>query len=271
MFGIIKNVLKKLNKKKKIFVPYLVNTNELLKGKNIIITGGSSGIGYAIAKEFSDLGGNIVIAGSNEKRLIDATNSIDNSKYVIMDLEHIEKIDESIMRAVEMFDKPVIDILVNCAGITDKNHFLSVSQEEFERVLKINVEGYYFCSQSVSKIMIKNKTEGHILNVSSSSESRPASGPYKISKWAIRGMTLGLAQELLPYGIIVNAIAPGKTATPMMKKESDKNIACSGQPVERYCDPKEIAQLASFMVSDAGNMIVGDTFFISGGNGTITI
>ena len=124
--------------------------------------------------------------------------------------------------------------------------------------------------QAVGKYMIENKIRGHILNVSSSSALRPAWTPYQMSKWAIRGFTMGLADTLLPYGIIVNAIAPGQVATSMLGKNETDSIDNRSTPIGRYAEPDEIANLATFMVSNMGEMIVGDTFYITGGSGTIS-
>lgn len=127
-------------------------------------------------------------------------------------------------------------------------------------------------SQATAKFMIENPIKGHILNVTSSSALRPAWAPYQMSKWAIRGLTVGMADVLMPYGIVVNVIAPGPTATPMLgKNERDDNIYHPTVPAGRYAVPSEIVALATFMVSDMGNMIVGDTFYMTGGSGTITL
>ena len=119
--------------------------------------------------------------------------------------------------------------------------------------------------------MIENKIKGHILNVTSSSALRPAWTPYQISKWAVKGMTKGLADMMISHGIVVNAIAPGPTATPMLGKSETDCIYESYNPSHRYAMPEEIAALAVFMVSGAGDMIVGDTFYMTGGSGTITL
>ena len=91
-----------------------------------------------------------------------------------------------------------------------------------------------------------------------------------MSKWAIRGFTLGLADMLLPYGIVVNAIGPGPVATEMLGREAGDSLYKAGQPSGRYAAPEEIANLAVFMVSGMGDMIVGDTFYITGGSGTLS-
>ena len=95
--------------------------------------------------------------------------------------------------------------------------------------------------------------------------------PYAISKWGITGLTKGLADILIPYGITVNAIAPGPTATAMLGKDTESDISHDTSPIGRYATPQEIANLALYMVSDMGNLIVGDTFYITGGSGTISL
>lgn len=120
-------------------------------------------------------------------------------------------------------------------------------------------------------VMLNKGIKGHILNVTSSSALRPAWTPYQMSKWAVKGLTLGLADMMIPHGIVVNAIAPGPTATPMLGKEAGDNIYEPYTPSRRYAMPEELASLAVFMVSGAGDMIVGDTFYMTGGSGTITL
>ena len=117
-------------------------------------------------------------------------------------------------------------------------------------------------SQLVSKYMVDNHIHGHILNISSSSGARPA---------AVNGFTRGLADTLIQYGVVVNAIAPGPTVTPMINKNNEDNLYSERSLAKRFIMPEEIANLAIFLVSDAGNMIVGDTVYCSGGSGIITL
>ena len=119
--------------------------------------------------------------------------------------------------------------------------------------------------------MIARRIKGHILNVSSASALRPAWTPYHISKWAIKGFTVGLAEKLLPHGIIVNAIAPGPVATGMLGKKEGDSIEMPSQPSGRYALPEEIASMAAYLVSDLGNLIVGDTIYMTGGSGIISL
>ena len=183
---------------------------------------------------------------------------------------NIEAIPDLVRKAATLFPENRIDILVNSAGVNSENSFLEVNEKEYDKIMDINAKGTFFMSQAVAKFMIENKIHGHILNISSSSALRPAWTPYQMSKWSIRGFTMGLADILLPYGIIVNAIGPGQTATEMLNVKKGDSIYNPGVVAGRYEMPEEIAQLATYMVSDAANMVIGDTFYITGGSGTIT-
>ena len=187
-----------------------------------------------------------------------------------MNILDIPAISKQIHSAAAKFKENRIDILVNAAGVINHSDFFHMTEEEYDAIMDVNVKGTFFVSQAMGKYMMEKKVKGHILNVSSSSALRPAMSPYRMSKWAIRGFTLGLAEVLLPYGIIVNAIAPGPVATGMMNKREGDNLYKANQPSGRYATPEEIANLAVFMVSDMGNLIVGDTFYITGGSGTIS-
>lgn len=125
-------------------------------------------------------------------------------------------------------------------------------------------------SQAIINYMITNKIKGNILNVTSSSALRPAISPYILSKWGERGLTLGMAKKYLPYGIIVNGIAPGSTATAMVKNNDLNDLNCDYTPTKRYIAPEEIGNIATILVSDMGKMIIGDTVYITGGAGIIT-
>lgn len=183
----------------------------------------------------------------------------------------IKSMPDKVRCAAEKFPENRIDILVNSAGLNGHSNFENMTEDEFDSIMDVNAKGTYFMSQAVSQLMIEKKTKGHILNVASSSALRPASTPYCMSKWAVRGLTLGLADVLLPYGIVVNAIAPGPVATPMLGKQEGDAIDNPAIVSGRYAMPSEIASLAVFMVSDMGNLIVGDTYFMTGGSGLITL
>lgn len=263
--------------KEKNIMPIIIPTEKekLLNGKVALITGGSSGIGFAIAKSFIASGAKVIIAGSNQKRLDKAINLISDkggvAESILIDVKDVNLLPKKIEVACSLFEENRIDILVNSAGILSKHDFWNTDLTEYDNIMDTNAKGTFFMSQAVGKQMIQKNIHGHILNVTSSSALRPAWTPYQISKWAVKGLTLGLADMMIPYGIVVNAIAPGPTATPMLSKREGDSIYEPYTPCKRFATPEEIAALAVFMVSGAGNMIVGDTVYMTGGSGTITM
>lgn len=197
--GKIKNavawVLRQIPLRKVTVNVQIAPRNELLKGRSALITGGSSGIGFAIAKAFCNAGCNIVITGRNAERLEKACKTIKENngnasvKYIVMDVTHIE----SLTNAFESAEKQLgnsFDILVNNAGTMGKG---VETASEFEQIIRTNVEGAYFLSRIFSEQIAKERKYGNILNILSSSSFRPATNPYAISKWGMRGLTIGLA------------------------------------------------------------------------------
>ena len=183
----------------------------------------------------------------------------------------METLPDKVKEAAALFEENRIDILVNSAGVVTKHNFWDTDETEYDSIMETNAKGTFFMSQAVGKLMVEKGIKGHILNVTSSSAIRPTRTHYQMSKWAVKGLTLGLADMMIPHGIVVNAIAPGPTATPMLGKEAGDNIYEPYTPSRRYAMPEELASLAVFMVSGAGDMIVGDTFYMTGGSGTITL
>lgn len=273
---VIRSVIMLLKEEKKIPIPNPINVPELLKGKVALITGGSGGIGLAVAESFLNSGAKVVIAGTSEEKLHSCIEKIGGGggvdlSYIVIDVKDVKAMPEKVRTAAAMFPENRIDILVNSAGVLNRSDFLDMPESEYDSIMDINAKGTFFMSQATAKFMIENRIKGHILNVTSSSALRPAWTPYQMSKWAVRGLTLGMAERLLPYGIVVNAIAPGPTATQMLDKKEGDSIYNAGCPAGRFAMPSEIAALATFMVSDMGDMIVGDTFYMTGGSGTITL
>ena len=177
------------------------------------------------------------------------------------------KINQTAQIVRDLFEKEPIDILVNSAGVHGSDKFGCVTEETFDSVMNTNVKALYFLSQTVSNLMIQNDIKGHILNLSSASALKPSWTPYEISKRAVDGITQGMAHKLIQHGIVVNAIAPGPTATSMIRE--DGNLEWPFNPSGRMSTVEEIANLALYMVSPMGDGIVGDTFYLTGGSGTI--
>ena len=247
-----------------------VDKDHVLQGKVALVTGGSSGIGLAIAESFIRSGCRVVIAGTNKEKLEHAQKTInsDNLATIVINVRDVKSLSDKVAEVASLFGS--IDILVNSAGVHHKHEFEDMSEEEFDLIMSTNIKGTFFMSREVIKYMKDNKIHGHILNVSSSSALRPADNPYQMSKWAITGLTKGLARRFYNDGIIVNAIAPGQTATPMLEVDDKFDISNTYAFAGRYAMPEEIAALATLMVSGVGDMIVGDTYYITGGSGVVT-
>ena len=242
-----------------------------LKGKIAVITGGNSGVGAATAKLFAAEGATVVITARREAALKEVADEITASGgevyAVSTDISKPEDPEMLMQKVMDKYGK--IDILVNNAGVSGAL-ISNATPEAFDAVIDTNLKGVFFLSQIVGKYMVKNGIHGNILNISSASSIRPAACAYTISKWGIRGFTMGLARTLLPYGIVVNALAPGPTATPLLKKDADADdISLLRTPAGRYALPCEIANMAVILVSGMARLVVGDTVFMTGGAGNI--
>ena len=269
----IKALIKSLRRKQQVPIMVPVDKEAILKGKVALITGGSSGIGFSIAESFLRSGAKVILVGSNEQKLLTAKDKLGgaNVEALPFDIADIQAIPSKIAEVLTLFPEKRIDILVNSAGTHHSHAFEEMTEEEYDRIMDVNVKGTFFMCQTVCSYMKRNHIKGHVLNLSSSSALRPSTGPYHLSKLAITGLTRGLAELYQPYGITVNAIAPGQTATPMLGKGNTDDISNSYAVAGRYIMPEEIASLATFMVSGMGDMIVGDTVYMTGGSGIITI
>lgn len=263
-------------KKEKIIFrfPVEVSREDLLRDKIAVITGGSGGIGSAIAKELLLQGAKVVLLGTNKEKLEAAREKLgageDTLKIVCSDLRKISAFSSLVAEIEVAFPEDRVDILVNCAGITATHDFWNTTEEEFDKIMDVNLKGMYFFTREIARAMKEKHVKGHILNVSSSSSVRPAWTPYQMSKWAINGFTKGLADLLIQDGIVVNAIAPGPTATSVFGLSESDPIGNPSNPAGRFVLPDEVASLAAHMVGPLGDMIVGDTFFITGGSGIIS-
>lgn len=253
-----------------------LNPSELLKNRCALITGGTSGIGYAIAESFLKAGMSaVVITGRNQLKIDETCSKL--SKYrgaclgFVMDNTKIDTFAstfDKMQNALKEKGLGQIDVLVNNAGVLGAV-LPNADEATYDAVLDTNLKGVFFLSQLIGKYFKENNIKGNILNIASSSSLRPAQSAYTISKWGIRGLTLGLAKCLAPYGITVNGVAPGPTATPMLKRDGDKNLVHEGIPLGRFVMPEEIANMAVFLVSDMGHSILGDIVYMTGGAGVL--
>ena len=267
-----------LKKEVKIPVYVPIAYGDCLKKRTILITGGTSGIGYSIALQCVRNGADVVITGrsieklnSAKQRLVQELNCERNRISILrMDQKEIPIFKNMILNACNLVSAKKIDTLVNNAGVSVGASIGATNEHDFMEIIETNLKGTYFLTQEFVNYLIENNVHGNILNISSVSGIRPAISPYMISKWGINGLTAGLAKKYISYGIVVNGIAPGPTATEMLKKDgTDLNYRNS--PAGRFIDPIEIANLAVFLISEFGRMIVGDTVYMTGGCGNLTL
>lgn len=255
----------------------ILDNNQLLAGRTAIITGGTSGIGLAIAKHFVRSGAFVIITGRSQNRIDEACNLISQetaTNGLVRGLEWdntaVEDFEVKFDEALSILpkDRKHIDILVNNAGILGGT-IERASLEDYDLIMNTNLRGTFFLSRIVCEYYKEHNIHGNVLNIASSSSIRPAESVYTISKWGIRGLTLGLARHYSRYGITVNGLAPGPTATPMLLKK-DKDNLFKDIPLGRYILPEEIANFAVVLVSEMGRPIIGDILYATGGFGNVT-
>ena len=253
-----------------------LSPSKMLSGRTALVTGGTSGIGKAISIAFLNAGADVIITGRNEEKIHKVIKELESTcpsnliKGVVMDNSDISTIPDKIREVINIIGNRKLDILVNNAGVNGGD-FENCTESEFDKVIETNLKGAIFLTQRVSEYMVNNGIKGNILNIASSSSVRPVTTAYALSKWGIRGWTIGLAKVLIEKDIVVNGIAPGPTATPMLLGDKVKDISLPNNPSKRFAMPEEIANMAVFLTSDAGRMIVGDIVYMTGGAGTITI
>lgn len=262
---------------KKVYakISYLA-PNEMLKGRVALITGGTSGIGYEIAKAFLNAGAIVVITGRHLDKVNKACEQIKKdinetcSLYgIVMDNTKVNEMSSKINEVSKLIGNRHIDILVNNAGIVG-GEIKDCTEELYDTILDTNLKGTFFLSQLMARYFIDKNIEGNILMIGSSSSLRPATSAYTITKNGLLGFTKGLAKILAPYRITVNGLAPGPTATPMTMPNGIRDEISFPNPLGRYIMPGEIANMAVFLVSNMGRSIVGDMVFMTGGSGIVT-
>lgn len=246
-----------------------VNHGGVLSGKRVLVTGGSTGIGFCIARRYIQEGATVLITGRDQTRLTDAMEISDSAalKSLVWDVRNTSIISRNLSMAKEILGGE-IDILINNAGIINGAQFPNVTEDVWDSVYATNSRGLFFLTQSLSKQWIDaGRRGGKIINISSQGGFVGATYPYRMTKWDVAGLTQGLGIKLAAYGIIVNGIAPGIVATKMQPGivNHHGNLYCSHNPLGRFALPEEIAELAVFLASDASNFIVGQTIVCDGG------
>lgn len=241
----------------------------ILQNKVAVVTGGSRGIGKAIAEKFAAEGASVAILYSSNSASADAVveeirNAGGTAKAYQCHVENSDEVGKTIDEVVNDLGK--IDILVNNAGITRDKLLMMMKEEDFDDVISVNLKGAYNTMRKVCPMLARQRW-GRIINLSSIAGINGNAGQvnYSASKAGLIGMTKSAAREFAGRGITVNAIAPGFVETDMTEKfASDENVM-KRIPVGRMGRPDEIALLALFLASDAAAYITGEVIRIDGG------
>jgi len=244
---------------------------EDLKGKIVLVTGGSSGIGFAMAAAFSANSCKVVIVGRDRGRLRQAERKLGGDVTTFaFDLNQIDKVPGLIKKISGSVGE--IDVLVNNAGINLKKDAVSVSDQEYEQIILSNQTAVFSLTREVARSMVHRRS-GSIIMISSmaSSYGIPKVVAYTASKSAVEGMTRALAVEWSPRGIRVNCIAPGFIRTAMSSKALDtdperKSRVLNRTPLGRLGEPADVANAALFLASSQAQYITGVVLPVDGGN-----
>jgi 3-oxoacyl-[acyl-carrier protein] reductase len=238
---------------------------EELKGAVVLVTGGTRGIGRAIAERFRDVGALVYITGTNEERTKLAAEEI-GVKGMKMNVTDREEVKRAVEIIVENEGK--IDVLINNAGITRDTLFLRMKDEDWDKVIDTNLNGVYNVTRNVVPFMLK-KRKGNIINISSVVGFTGNVGQvnYSSTKAALVGFTKSLAKELGGRGIRVNCVAPGYITTDMTKAipEKIKQELLKSIPLKREGEPREVADVCLFLASDMASYITGTVIHVNGG------
>ncbi len=241
----------------------------MLKNKTAAVTGGTRGIGLAIAKKFLENGANVLVMGSRKETVDKALAELAAYEGRVMglwpDLCDPEAVAEAFASVKERFGS--LDILANNAGISSRTSLYDYTVEEFGKILDINVKAVFVCSQAAARIM-KEQGGGVIINTSSmvAEYGQPAGCGYPAAKFAVNGLTRSLARELAKDHIRVNAVAPGVTKTDMvatLPPEMVERIS-SGIPLGRVGEPEDIANAFLYLASGQASYVTGVTLRVDG-------
>ncbi|PIS03055.1 MAG: 3-oxoacyl-[acyl-carrier-protein] reductase [Chlamydiae bacterium CG10_big_fil_rev_8_21_14_0_10_42_34] len=247
---------------------------QLLKGKTAIITGGTAGIGKAIACLYAQAGADVIIFGTNQSRADQAIEEIQQSRSnseqkaisFLLDVSKTKEVDEAIASILKDFGK--VDILVNNAGITRDGLLMKMSEEDWDLVIDVNLKSVYNTCRALSRPMMKARS-GCIINISSVIGLTGNAGQvnYAASKSGMIGLTKSLAKEFASRGIRANCIAPGYIETQMTDALAPavKEAIIAKVPLARIGQPLDIANAALYLASDLASYVTGQVLTVDGG------
>ncbi len=244
-----------------------------LRCTKVMITGGGSGIGKAIAKRFVQDGANVVIAGRSKEKLKNVCDEINskNINYIEWDIAGVSQSEINFEKASSLMGG--FDGLVNCAAIgtgalTGRGYEpWDITEEEWDKLTDVNFKAAFFMMRNTVDYFIKNKVRGNILNIASNAACMDIVGSYGAAKLAIVKWTRAFGNRYGREEIIINAIAPGATFTPMIARYAySENQPYERHAIGRFIRTDEIAELAYYLMSDFGEIICGHTVVADGGD-----
>lgn len=245
-----------------------------LNGRVAVVTGGARGLGYAAAKRFAKEGARVFIADKDEEQLLTAEASLRAEGFDVRsrvtDVSQVLELEAMLNDAAMYFGQ--VDIMLNNAGIAITKDFMTVTEEDFDSVMAVNLRGAFFGLKVAAKIMIEQGRGGVILNMSSinSRMANPSVATYAISKGGLNQVTSTAAVALAPYGIRVLGIGPGTIDTEMLNmgfltNEAQGRMILSRTPMGRLGTADEVAAVAAFLASDDASYMTGQTVYPDGG------
>jgi len=238
-----------------------------LENKNIILTGATGGIGNSIVETLVSLKSKVIATGTNEKKLEELKNRHNEIITIKQDISQHNELESFIERCSKELDDK-IDVLINNAGITKDNLTIRMNQDEWNKVINVNLTSTFLLSKYVIKKMLKKKF-GKIINITSvvGHTGNLGQANYSASKGGVSSMSKSLSLEYAKKNITVNCIAPGFIETAMTEKinEEFKNQLKSKIPMDRFGAPQDIANCVAFLCSDMSNYITGETIHVNGG------
>lgn len=234
---------------------YTILSNCRIDNKSIIITGGGSGLGLAMAKKFISEGAKVLITGRRENVLAKAAGEL-GCEYEVLDVSKPDTFEQFFITAKAKLGR--IDALVNNAGVSlHEGSFFDVTPEGFDKQIATNFKGAFFMTQAYIRTLVTDKAQGNVLFISSETGETADCRPYGYTKAAINSMVQGLAYLFKNKGIRINAIAPGITASAMTGVDPHGDISAGTYGQGRFYLPEEVAEVATFILSPASGCISG--------------
>lgn len=243
-----------------------------LRDKVAIVTGGSSGIGRAIALGYVKEGAKIIIAALRQDKAKEVVNEIKKmggeAIYVITDVSNLDDQKRLLAKSLKKFGR--LDILVNDAAYSAREEIFDVTPESWDKQVNVGLKGLFFLSQSFAKQLIKQGRGGRIINIGSVAgvmDFHPVSVAYHVAKAGVIHLTRVMGVDLAKHKITVNCIGPGSTATPMSSSTDTqyREYMTKGIPEGRFANPEEMVPPAVMFASDEAEYITGQTLFVEGG------